>query len=473
MFETIGQSFVFVFTIVALSYFLLVNSTYLTLTGMAIGHLRSRRDLDAYEPVGSFTANDFLPGIAIVVPAYNEEHVIVESVSALRSLEYPFYEIIVVNDGSTDGTCEALFEAFELQSIDASYPIDLPCEPIDEIYRSPASDLVLIDKANGGKADALNAGLYFTEQPLYCAIDADSLIERGSLREIVEPFLTEPTKTVATGGSVRIANGVSFAKGKPSTVSLPGNHLVRFQAVEYLRAFFLGRTGLSRIGSLLIISGAFGLFKTSVIREIGGYDTESITEDMELVVRLHRYLIEADRPYEVTFVPHPIVWTEAPSSLDVLSRQRNRWFRGMLGTLLKHRDAIGRPRYGIVGVFGLPMFLIIETIGRLIEGAGYVAIPVFFLAGVLDPVFAIAFLVVAIALGAFVTVLAVTGEVLTYRRYDDPRDIALLLWYSVLESVTYRPWRAFVAWRATLSYVLGDKSWGAMPRTGFGRETKD
>lgn len=453
-------------SVLALGFFLIVNTTYISLTALAITHLRRHRQHELHEPAGLFPANQFLPGIAVVVPAYNEERVIVESVSSLLRLEYPFHEVIVVNDGSTDQTSERLIEEFELEIIDADFPIQLPCEPVDAIYRAPDQELVLIDKANGGKADALNAGLYFTDKPLFCAIDADSLIERGALKEIVEPFLRYPSTTVATGGTVRIANDVPFEKGHPQDVSLPSKRLVRFQVVEYLRAFFLGRTGLSRLGSLLIISGAFGVFKTDLVREVGGYDTTSITEDMELVIRLHRYLIDADRAYDVTFVPHPIVWTEAPETLAVLSRQRRRWFKGMIDTLVKHRDAIGRPAYGIIGIIGLPIFLVIETIGRLFEGFGYAVIPVLFLLGVVETSFFIAFLSVAILLGSLLTILAVFGEVMTYRRFERPRDIGVLLGYAIAESFIYRPWRAFIAWRATAEFLSGEMSWGKMTRGG-------
>lgn len=455
---------------VSLAYFLVVNTTYGGLSILAIGHLRRHRRMEAVSPIGADRSGEFLPEIAIIVPAYNESAVIVESVSALRSLEYPHTELVIVNDGSTDDTAERVIETFGLERIEAAFPIDLPCAPVEAIYRAPDAPVVLIDKENGGKADALNAGIHFTDASLFCSIDADSLIERGALAEIVEPFLTEPTRTVATGGTVRIANGVRFEKGRPVDVSLPRNRLVRFQIVEYLRAFFLGRTGLSRLGSLLIISGAFGLFRTDVVREIGGYEVDSITEDFELVVRLHRHLLDAGEDYAVTFVPHPIVWTEAPRTRAVLSRQRRRWFRGLLDTLWRHRGAIGRRRYGVIGLFALPFFLTIEGLGRLVEAAGYLLVPLLFVLDVLDWPFLLAFMLVAVGLGALMTALGVLGEALTYRRYDDPREILVMCAYAVAEAVTYRPYRAYFATRATVEYLLGDRSWGVMTRGGFGDE---
>ena len=465
--ETILTTVAIVSAIVALIYLFAVNTSYFTITAIAIRQLRRQIALETYEPVGALQANRFLPGVAIVVPAYNEEKVILDSVSSLLALEYPNQEVVVVNDGSTDDTLAVLLDRFDLRRVDAEYPVSLNCEPVRNIYRAVDEDLVVIDKENAGKADALNAGLFFTDQPLFCAVDADSIIERGGLQRVVEPFLRHPDEMVATGGSIRIANGSSFKDGELQSVSLPRSSLLRFQVIEYLRAFLLGRIGLSNLRSLLIISGAFGLFRTETLREIGGYDTESITEDMELVVRLHRYLIETNRKNAVTFLPQPVAWTEAPDSLSVLSRQRRRWFRGMIDTLVKHRGAMGRRRYGVIGLFALPFFLFIETIGPLVEGAGYVLIPIFFLAGLLDfPIF-LSFIVVAIGLGALVSGLAVVGELITYRRYEKPQEAAILLLYSVLESFLYRPWRAFVSWRGLGEYLAGDRSWGRMQRTGF------
>mgnify|MGYP000011036333 CR=1 FL=1 len=470
--DTVVVWLALVSVIVAVTYLVLVNTTYMALTAIAIRRLRHQLRRDAYEPIGELHSNAFLPGVALVVPAYNEETLIVDTVESLQSLEYPDYEVTVVNDGSTDETLDRLLEAFDFTRIDAEYPIDLDCEPATAIYRA-GDGLVLIDKENGGKADALNAGLSFTDKPLFCSVDADSMIEQGALADVVAPFLEQPDTTVATGGAVRIANGCTFRNGVLTSVKLPRSRLVRFQAVEYLRAFLLGRIGLSNLDSLLIISGAFGMFKTDVLREIGGYDTESITEDMELVVRLHRHLRDRDQPYDVTFLPRPVAWTEVPESLSVLSRQRRRWFRGLLGTLVKHRGAIGRPSYGVIGLFALPFYFVIETLGPLVEGAGYVLVPLFFLVGILNVEFFLTFIVIAVGLGSLLSIFAVLGEVITYRRYEKPREVLALLGYAVAENVLYRPWRAFVRWRGLFEYLAGDRSWGKMPRWGAAETTDE
>lgn len=458
-------------TVIAAIYLLVINTSYITLTAIAIRQLRRQMRLNTYNPVGELGGNQFLPGIAVTVPAYNEQEVIVESINSLRSLAYPNYEIIIVNDGSTDETADRLLAAFDFTEIEAEYPIALHCECVESIYRASDDNLVLINKENGGKADALNAGLQFTNMPLFCTVDADSMIERGALADVANPFLTHPDETVISGGAIRISNGCTFRNGALQSVSLPRSSLIRFQAVEYLRAFLLGRIGLSNLNSLLIVSGAFSLFRTDVLREIGGYDTESITEDMEIVVRLHRYLREQERDYRAVFLPRPVAWTEAPESLTVLSRQRRRWFRGMLQTLVRHRDAIGRRQYGVIGLFALPFYLFIETIGTLVEGLGYVIVPFFFLAGVIGFEFFAAFLLIALGLGSLLTVFAVFGEVVTYRRYEKPREVLVLLCYAIIENATYRPWRTFVRCWATGEYIAGDRSWGKMTRTGAANNT--
>ncbi|WP_137290172.1 glycosyltransferase family 2 protein [Natronorubrum halophilum] len=450
-----------------LSYFVLVNGSYLFVHLVSIVSLqRGLREWlleSTYNPYQS----PFLPGIAIIVPAYNEEAVISNSVRSLLNLEYGVFEVVVVNDGSTDETLERLLEDFDLDPVSAEVPFDLPCEPVDQVYQSTEVDLVVIDKENGGKADALNAGVFFTDQPLFCAIDADSIVEREALLEVIEPFLRDPEQTIATGGAVRVANGCSVTRGTVTDVGLSKNRLASIQTVEYLRAFLSGRVGLSALGGLLIISGAFGVFRTSAVREVGGYSTETITEDMELIVRLHRHYAGTD--YRISFVPYPVVWTEVPSSRRALARQRMRWYQGLLETLWTHRRMIGNPKYGAIGLFALPFFLFIETIGPLIEGVGYIVVPFAFILGMLNVPFFLLFLGVAVGVGTLLSWLSVLNEVISFRRYRNPGDIAKLLGYGLLEHAPYRQWKAAITWLALVQYVRGESAWGEMVRVGFER----
>ncbi|OVE85364.1 glycosyltransferase family 2 protein [Natronolimnobius baerhuensis] len=450
-----------------LLYFALVNGSYLFVHLASIVSLqRNFRDW-LLEPTYNPYRSPFLPGIAVLVPAYNEEAVIVDSVRSLLNLEYGVFDVVVINDGSTDATLEQLLEEFDLEPVEEGVPFDLPCEPVDEVYQSTEVDLVVIDKANGGKADALNAGVFFTDQPLFCAIDADSIVERNALLEVVEPFLKDPERTIATGGAVRVANGCSVSRSTVTKVGLSSNRLASLQTVEYLRAFLSGRIGLSALGGLLIISGAFGVFRTSAVREVGGYSTETITEDMELIVRLHHHY--ADTDYSITFVPYPVVWTEVPASRKTLGRQRMRWYQGLLETLSMHRGMIGNPKYGSIGLFAMPFFLFVEAIGPLIEGLGYVIVPFAFILGALNVPFFLLFLGVAVGIGTLLSWLSVLNEVLSFRRYRNPKDIAILLGYSLLEHAPYRQWKSLITWLALIRYLRGESAWGEMVRTGFDR----
>lgn len=449
------------------AYFLLIHGSYLLIHGVAL--IGVRRTLREQRVDSAYDLQDspFIPGIAVIVPAYNEAPVVATSVQSLLSVEYPDFEVVVVNDGSTDDTLARLREAFDLQPVEAEYPVDAPCENIDSVYQAEDVDLVVLDKANGGKADALNAGIFFTDQPLFCAVDADTVIERDALIKVVRPFLRNPGRTIASGGTVRVANGCQFRDSLVERVGLSDSWLVNLQAMEYLRAFLAGRIGLSMIGSLLIMSGAFGLFRTNTVRKIGGYSTDTITEDMELIVRLHRHFLEHKQKYSIRFVPEAVVWTEVPEERDALSRQRRRWYQGLLESLLMHRAMIGRRRYGVIGLVALPFFLLVETFGPIVEGLGYVIVPTAFVVGLLNLPFFVLFLAVAIGLGTFMSWLGIFTEAYGFRRYDNPRDIAALLGYGLLENVLYRQWKAFIAWRGLVHFVRGDSSWGEMARAGI------
>ncbi|MFB6295246.1 MAG: glycosyltransferase [Halobacteriales archaeon] len=450
-------------------YYLLVNGNYLFVHLMALLQLRDEVRADSWEPLYEPFTSPFLPGIAIVVPAYNEAGVIVESVKSLLTVNYPDKEIVVVNDGSTDPTLDRLRDAYDLRPIDAEVPFELPSEPVRAVYRSAEhDDLLVIDKANGGKSDALNAGIWLTEQELFAAIDADSIVDRDGLLEIVRPFLEYPRTMVAVGGTIRVSNNCDIEHGQIVDVNLNRAPLVAMQAMEYLRAFYSGRLGLSRLKGLILISGAFGVFRTEAIREIGGYREDTITEDFDLLVRLHREFIEQDRDYDIEFLPQPVIWTEVPDSLRVLSRQRRRWYRGMVETLWTNRGMIGNPKYGRIGTYILPFFTAAEMFGPLIEGLGYLLVPLAVYFGVLNWEFLVIFFVVTTGFGVFLSWFGVYSEVTSFRQYDKPKQIIRLLADGVLENFGYRQWKTFLAWRGLFEYLRGNQSWGVMERSGFG-----
>jgi cellulose synthase/poly-beta-1,6-N-acetylglucosamine synthase-like glycosyltransferase len=462
-----GQLFVG-FGLFVIGYYLLVNGFYLCIHALALLELRDDVRESRWNPPFRQFASPFYPGIGVVVPAYNEAATIVESVQSMLSLNYPEVEIVVVNDGSTDDTLKRLVESFELEAVDAEIPIDVPAEQIHDVYRSTVyEDLLVVDKDNGGKSDALNAGIWLTEMPLFCAVDSDTIIDRDALLQLVRPFLEQPRTAVASGGVIRIANECTIEDGIVKSVALPKTGLPGLQVMEYLRAFYSGRLGLNRIRGLILISGAFGLFRTDTVREIGGYRHDTVTEDFDIVVRLHRYLSNEDREYAVDFIPEPVAWTEVPSTRRALSRQRRRWYRGMVETIVTNRGMLFNPKYGRVGTIVLPLFVAAEMFGRLIEGLGYVILPLAWYFGVLGAEYFLIFFLLTTGAGVFLSWFGVFSEVWSFNRYDSPSQVLRLLWYGVLENFGYRQWKTVVAWRGLIEYLRGVDTWGAMERTGF------
>jgi cellulose synthase/poly-beta-1,6-N-acetylglucosamine synthase-like glycosyltransferase len=450
-------------------YYVLVNAGYLLIHVLALFELRDSVRESEWDPPFRPFDSPFYPGVAMVVPAYNEAATIVESVRSMLTLNYPDQEVVVVNDGSTDATMDRLREAFELERVEAAVPYDVPAEPIRGVYRSTRhEDLVVVDKENGGKSDALNAGLWLTDQELFCAVDSDTVIDRDALLQIVRPFLEEPEKAVASGGTIRVANDCVVEDGEVQEINLPRTGLPGLQVMEYLRAFYSGRLGLSRLKGLVLISGAFGVFRTDRVREIGGYRHDTVTEDFDVVVRLHRYLSDEDVEYTVDFLPEPVAWTEVPSNLRTLGRQRRRWYRGMLETVVANRGVFFRRRYGRVGTAVLPFFTAAEALGPLIEGFGYVLLPLAWYFGILNVEFFLAFLLLTVGVGIFLSWFGVFSEVWSFNRYEDPRDVVRLLWYGVLENFGYRQWKTAVAWHGLVEFLRGETSWGVMERRGFG-----
>jgi len=282
----------------------------------------------------------------------------------------------------------------------------------------------------------------------------------------VRPFL-EDSRTVAAGGIIRIVNGCKIRKGHVEEVRLPKNLLARLQVLEYLRAFLSGRMGWDAVDSTLIVSGAFGIFDRSLVTEVGGYATDTVGEDMELVVRIHRHMRENKRPYKITFVPDPVAWTECPEEVAVLGRQRDRWQRGLLESLVRHRVMLFNPRYGRLGLFAYPYFFFLEMIGPLVEAAGYLAFLLTVLAGRAEALYVGAFLSVAFFLGMVLSISAVCLEELTFRRYPRRRDLWVLFLMGILENLGFRQLNTYWRMKGTISGFLGKEGWGAMTRKGF------
>jgi cellulose synthase/poly-beta-1,6-N-acetylglucosamine synthase-like glycosyltransferase len=408
------------------------------------------------------------PPIALLAPAFNEQATVVESVRSLLALHYPNFEIVVINDGSTDGTLQTLIEAFELTPVERNYDLPAPCQPIRAVYASRNQPrLVVVDKVNGGKADALNAGVNLARAPIVCAMDADSLLEPDALLRAVRPFVEDPERTVAVGGTVRVANGCRIAHGQVLSAGLSRNPLALLQTMEYLRAYVMARLAWSQAGLLLIISGAFGLFRRQAVLDVGGYSHGTVGEDMELVVKLHKHFRQRQEPYRIVFEPDPVCWTEAPETLGVLGRQRARWQRGALEALSRHRDMLFNPRYGRIGWVAFGNVLLMDAISPAVVAIGYLLIPACCFAGLLSIDYLKAFAAVAFVFGVFISVGALALEEAKLRRLPDARALLLLMLTAVAENFGYRQvndlWRLRGAWQ----FLTRAKGWGAMTRRGF------
>jgi len=450
-----------------LLYFLGINGIYILLNILSFFAIkRYLRERKTTELKKVFQSTFFEP-ISIITPAYNEEKTIAEAVKALLQLQYPQHEVVVVNDGSKDNTLEVLIERYKMVKAPLTYPMQIDCKRINRVYvSSEYTNLVLVDKENGGKGDALNAGINVARYPLVCSIDADSLLESDALLKVVRPFLENPN-TVAVGGIVRIANGCRVRSGQVIEVGMPKNSLARFQTIEYLRAFLFGRTGWDILKGMLIISGAFGLFSKAAVVECGGYRNDTVGEDMELVVRLHRIMRKKKRKYRITFIPDPVCWTKVPEKLKILSRQRNRWQRGLMDSMLLNIKMLFNPKYGTVGLFAMPFFFFFEMLGPIVEFTGYIVFFVSWYFNIVSFAFAVLFLAAAIMLGIILSVGSFVLEELSFRRYPKIFHLVILFVYAVLENFGYRQLNTWWRFKGCLDHILGKRGWGKMERTGF------
>ena len=450
-----------------LGYFLALHLTHLSLILRAFFSIRGYQDeVETDRLDTAFETSHYKP-MTLICPAHNEEAGVVPSVNSLISLRYPEFQVVVVNDGSKDATLERLIAAFKLRPSHRVLRELLPTAEVRGIYESAyVPNLVVVDKAKGGKADALNCGVNLARYPLVCCMDGDSLLENDSLLRIARPFMDRPN-LVASGGVIRPLNGCRVTPMGIRGIFLPDSWLARFQIVEYLRAFLFGRVGLASLDTMFIVSGAFGVFRKDLVVKVGGFETATIGEDFELIVRLHRRLRELKQPHHITLVPDPVCWTEVPEDLGVLGRQRNRWQRGLLETLWKHRKMWFNPKYGRVGLFSMPYFIFFEALAPIIESLGYVVFALSLWSHSINSRFAILFICVALLLGVLNSVVSVLLQEISGHRYQGLRAWGLLLFTALLENFGYRQLTVWWRLRGTLDWIRGKEGWGHMKRKGI------
>ncbi|WP_137742809.1 glycosyltransferase family 2 protein [Robertmurraya siralis] len=454
-----------------LVYMLVVVISYGIMLLFAFFQLRRQYKLEKQDIDEGYIDLFFSKPISIIVPAFNEEVGIINSIHSLLSLRYPQTELIIVNDGSTDGTQQEVIKEFKMVKVDEIIREQIPTKPIKNIYHSEIfPHLWLVEKENGGKADALNVGINFSNYPYFCSVDGDSILDEKSLLRVMKPIILGNGDVIGAGGNVRIANGTQVQMGTVFQTKLSKNYLVVMQVVEYMRAFLMGRMALSTFNLILIISGAFSVFSKKHVVEVGGYSNHMIGEDMELVVKLHRYLKENKINKRIEFVPDPVCWTEAPESLSVLRQQRRRWHQGLIESMTKHRKMSFNFKYGRIGLISFPLFWIVECLGPLIELGGYIYVIIAFFMGDIYYEFSLLLILLFVIYGTVFSVASILLEAWAMNTYPKIREVFVLMLMSLTEIFWYRPLTLIWRCEGFIQVLLKRKDWGSMNRVGLSKK---
>lgn len=463
-FLTYVRYFISYFNYFCMAFTLLLSLIYIA--QLIISFIRVRRNDKARQSndYGRYVASENLLPISLLIPAYNEEENIVSNIRSLLKIDYPQFEIVVVNDGSTDHTHERVVEAFGLYPIETAVKASLPTKEFRGVYYNiEYPNLIYVDKENGGKSDALNAGINVSSYPLFACLDADSRIEPDALLKLSIEFLKN-TDTIVAGGLVRIANGFKIKDGRVSGFSMPPRMIERFQIVEYYRSFLSGRVSWGATNSMLIVSGAFGVFQKQAVIEVGGYKTNTIGEDMEIVVRLHEYMRAHKRKYKIIFCEDSVCWTQGPMSLQDIRSQRRRWQIGLMDTLLAHKRLFLNPRYGSVGLFAVPYNWVFELLGAVVEALGYAIIPFSLVMGELNLFFFALYFLLAVLLGVVLSMGSLILEQYTRKSVMSAKQCLSLSLYAILENFGYRQAITLFRLEGILKYRKLRKTWGKIQR---------
>lgn len=458
------KSFLIV-SIIGFNYFVgffygIVNLFYTLLLIIALGSILVYIRKIKYLPLKDLQYSQEVPPVSVIIPAHNEGESLSKTIMSALNINYPHSEIIVINDGSTDDMLGRLIKEFNLRQVEKVYRSLLKTKKVRGFYHNPdIPNLIIVDKENGGKSDTLNCGINVSSSPFFCTVDADTVIESDALLRLIIAVMESTVPVIACGGVVRVVNGCTVKDSKITEVNLPKKWLVIFQIVEYLRGFLFGRTGLDRLNGNLVLSGTFSMFEKQSVLEVGGFALNNVCEDMEIVVRLHKYMRLNKRPYAVRFVSDPICWTEVPSTVRQMGRQRRRWHLGLIQTMMRYKSMIFNPRYGRTGLLAMPYFFFVEMLSPLVEVVGYIAVIGAYIFNLISYDFFILFLVLAIFYGAFLSVTGVFLEELTYRRYPKWKHLFTLLLFGILENFGYRQLNSFWRFQAYFQYLFGKQQW--------------
>ena len=461
------RSFIVVFNYFCMTFTIVLNLVYIV--QLFVSFFRVRKDYDRHfsDDYLRYEDSENLMPISLIIPAYNEQENIVQNVRSLMKLNYPSFEIVVINDGSTDRTAELMVNSFHMSPIETSIRSQIPTRHIRKVYYSRKyPNLLFVDKDNGGKSDALNAGINISSYPLFTCLDADSRIEKDALLKLSLEFLKD-SRTVVSGGLVRIANGSRIVNGALKGFTMPKKLVERFQIVEYYRSFLMGRVFWGATNSLLIVSGAFGLFRKQTVIDVGGYKTNTIGEDMEIVVRIHRYMRKNRKKYRISFNELAVCWTQGPMSIRDIRSQRRRWQIGLMDTLISHRGMTLNPRYGMVGLLSMPYNWIFELFGAVIETIGYFLVPFSLIMGELNMFFFVMYFLLAVLLGVILSEGSLVLEQYTHRAAMTARQSIEISVYAILENFGYRQMISVFRVEGIIKYRKLRKNWGKIKRKEF------
>ncbi|WP_078578837.1 glycosyltransferase family 2 protein [Salipaludibacillus agaradhaerens] len=457
-----------ILAVIAIIYMVTVGLIYLILFLIASSRIKKERFLNQEEYVEELTSNKDTFPVSVLIPAYNEEVGIYTTVRSMLGLNYPQYEIIVIDDGSKDNTSGKVIEEFKMTEIDVALRKYFNTKDVIKAYQSTVHpNIFLLRKENGGKADALNAGINFSRYPYFAAVDGDCILDHDALLKVMKPIIDSNGLVTVTGGTVRIANGSTITRSQVEKIALPKGPIVLMQIIEYFRAFLIGRLGLSRLNILLIISGAFGVFEKKRVVKVGGYNTKTVGEDMELIVRMHRSIKEEKSNQRVEYIQDPVCWTEAPDNAAVLRSQRKRWQRGLAETIWLHKKMLFNPKYKGIGLFSMPYYLIVELLSAVFELVGYVVIMSGLLFSFVSLDIVIVMFIVTVFYGSLLSSLAVLLEEWTYHKYPDTKSLIVLFFWALTESFWYRPLMVWWRFSGLIQSLTKKADWGNMKRKGI------
>jgi Glycosyltransferases, probably involved in cell wall biogenesis len=473
---SVMEIIVYVLTYGIFLYAVVLLISYLFIGFLSIGETNKYMHKNTITDYRLLASSPHAPSVSILAPAYNEGATIIENVRSLLSLYYSNMEVLIINDGSKDDCLQKMIDAYELEKIEYHVQYTIATKEVRGIYKSRNAaykKLVVIDKVNGGKADALNVGINVSTNDYIVCIDVDCILEQDSILKMIKPFLEETDeRVIATGGVVRIANSCEIVDGRLVKVHLPDNYWARMQSLEYIRAFILGRMAWARLNGLLLISGAFGAFDKRIAILAGGYNHNTVGEDMELVVRMRRYMEETRQKYRVAYIPDPLCWTEAPTNTKILGRQRNRWTRGTIETLKFHKIMFFNPRYGLLGMLSYPYWFFFEMLAPVIEFFGLIVFLVLCILGLINLYTFLALLIFIISFGYMYSAFAAYMEVTTYNMYRRRTDMMKLLLTALTEPFVFHPFGVWSAMKGYVDIIRKKNSWGEMTRQGFGPTKK-